>query len=399
MPGLIILCICYVFSQFFRSFLAVLTPVLSQELGMTASDFAYASGAWFITFALFQFPVGWLLDGIGPRRTAGYIFTAFTGSGTLLFACATSPLMIIVAMGLIGMGCSVALMAPMYIFAREYSAGKFATLVSVFIAVGMLGNIGSSEPLAAAVEAFGWQACSLAIAIVALLVGASIFVTVKDPQTLNHDGRKGSVLDLFKIRELWMIFPIIFCGYVVAAGLRASWIGPFHSELYGYDTLGIGRATLYMSIAFAIGTLFFGPLDRIFNSRKRVVMAGNVSVLLICLAMTYQIPETPWIGTLAFVALGFLGISYPVQMAHGRAFVPEHLTGRGVTLLNFCAIGGAGIFQWIAGPVVEMGSVPGDPQSGYQMLFGYYSILMAVAIVAYIFAKDAKPNPAQTSIT
>jgi len=52
MPGIIALCCAYVFSQFFRSFLAVLTPVLSSELGMTPTEFAYASGAWFVMFTL-----------------------------------------------------------------------------------------------------------------------------------------------------------------------------------------------------------------------------------------------------------------------------------------------------------------------------------------------------------
>ena len=394
MSGLVALCVAYVFSQFFRSFLAVLTPVLSDELAMTATQFAYASGAWFVAFALFQFPVGVLLDSIGPRRTAGYIFTVFTGAGTLLFAWAISPVVIIAAMGLIGIGCSVALMAPMYIIAREYDARKFATLVSVFVGIGTLGNIGSSEPLAAAVEAFGWRQCSLALAIGSLLVGITIVVTVHDPENNQSKSKRGSVLDLLKIRELWTIFPIVLAGYMVSAGLRGSWIGPFHSELYGYDTLEIGRATLYMSIALVLGTLFFGPLDRIFNSRKAVVLTGNCLVLAICVGIAIQVPQTPWIGTALFAVLGFIGASYAVQMAHGKAFVPAHLTGRGVTLLNFCSIGGAGLFQWIAGPVVELGTIPNDPQSGYRTLFIYYSVLMTVAVLAYVFSKDARPNNA-----
>ena len=68
--GIITLMLGYVLSQFYRAFLAVLTPVLETDLGATKADLATASGAWFLAFALMQLPVGEALDRIGPRRTA-----------------------------------------------------------------------------------------------------------------------------------------------------------------------------------------------------------------------------------------------------------------------------------------------------------------------------------------
>lgn len=391
MPGIAIMALAYVFSQFSRAFLAVLTPVLANDLGMTPTDFAYASGAWFITFALFQFPVGILLDSIGPRRTAGYIFTIFAGCGMFLFSYAESPFQIILATGLIGAGCSPALMAPFYIFVRNYNPAKLATLTSVFIFVGTLGNIGSSEPLAAAVEIWGWRSTAFFIAFIVLLIGGGIFVLLRDPEKLEASSGRGGYLELFRTKALWPIFPIILAGYMVAAGLRGSWIGPFHKELFGYDTLEIGRITLYMSIAIALGTLAYGPLDRMFGTRKWVVVIGNLIVLFICLAMGFYLPAEPFWAGIAFVAIGFFGASYAVQMAHGRAFIPQHLTGRGVTLLNFCSIGGAGIFQWISGPIVEANTVTGSPDIQYKALFIFYAVVVAIALFVYSFSRDAKP--------
>ena len=393
MPGIAALCLGYVFSQFFRAFLAVLTPVLKNDLGMTATDLAYASGAWFVAFALFQFPVGVLLDTKGPRLTSGIIFTVFCGGGAFLFSAAESPTTIIIAMALIGVGCSPALMAPMYIFVRNYDAAKFATLVSIYIGVGTLGNIASSEPLAAAVEAFGWRQSAIVLAVTSFLCGLSMLLLVRDPEKVgaSPDG-KGGYRELFGIRELWPIFPIVVVGYVAAAGLRGSWIGPFHADIYDYDTLQIGRAVLFMSIALVLGTLFYGPLDRIFNSRKRVVFAGNLIVLGLCLAMVYHIPQDPFWGIVAISAIGFFGASYTVQMAHGKSFVPAHLTGRGVTLLNFCSIGGAGLLQWISGPVVELAADPDNKVAQYETLFMFYAVITFVALVVYFFSKDAKPE-------
>lgn len=359
---------------------------------MNATDFAYASGAWFAAFGVFQFPVGMLLDSIGPRRTAGYIFTIFAGGGAFVFALAPNTEMIIVAMALIGIGCSVALMAPMYIFVREYDAARFATLISLFVGIGTLGNIASSEPLAAAVELYGWRQCAFALGWGTLAVGFAILFFVRDPEKLERQDGQGGYAELFRIRELWLIFPVILCGYMVGAGLRSSWIGPFHSELYGYETLQIGRVTLYMSIALVLGTFFYGPLDRIFNSRKKVVLFGQLATLICCLAMAFSLPEDPLWSAAAFAFIGFAGANYAVQMAHGKSFLPVHLTGRGVTLLNFCSIGGAGIFQWLSGVFVEMQAVPGDPRIGYEALFYFYSFFICVACLIYAFSKDAEPN-------
>ena len=60
--GLIMLCLAYLLSQFFRAFLAVLATFLERDLGAGADDLAFASGLWFLSFALMQLPLGWLLE-------------------------------------------------------------------------------------------------------------------------------------------------------------------------------------------------------------------------------------------------------------------------------------------------------------------------------------------------
>ena len=71
--GIAALMAAYVLSQFYRAFLAVLSPVLKAEIGATAENLASASGLWFLAFALMQIPVGAALDRIGPRLTASVL--------------------------------------------------------------------------------------------------------------------------------------------------------------------------------------------------------------------------------------------------------------------------------------------------------------------------------------
>jgi len=157
MFGILALVLAYVLSQFFRSFMAVLTPALSVDLGMSNNLLSQALGAWFILFAVFQFVVGPLLDRIGPRLTSAGLLAVGAGGGSALFAMATSPWMIVVAMGLIGIGCAPILMAAMVIFRQSFAPARFAVLSSTFIAVGSAGNLLGTSPVAWASELLGWR--------------------------------------------------------------------------------------------------------------------------------------------------------------------------------------------------------------------------------------------------
>ena len=101
--GIAALILAYVLSQFYRAFLAVLAPILAVDLQANAESLAQASGWWFLSFALMQIPVGWALDKIGPRRTTA-VLLAVGAAGVAVFAAATSPVHITLAMVLIGIG-------------------------------------------------------------------------------------------------------------------------------------------------------------------------------------------------------------------------------------------------------------------------------------------------------
>ena len=109
--GIFLLGLAYVLSQFYRAFLAVLSNVLETDIGATPDDLSNGLSMWFLAFAIMQIPVGWMLDTFGPRRTAGWLLLVGGGGGAALFAMATSPLHINIAMALIGIGCSPVLMA------------------------------------------------------------------------------------------------------------------------------------------------------------------------------------------------------------------------------------------------------------------------------------------------
>lgn len=386
--GILLLGLAYVLSQFFRAFLAVLAPILSQDIGATPDDLAFASGMWFLAFAAMQVPVGWALDTIGPRRTAAWLLLLGGGGGAAVFALATSAAHINIAMALIGVGCSPVLMASYYIFARDYPPAQFAVLASLMVGLGSVGNLVASYPMALAAETIGWRAALWALGAVSVGVAVGTLVLVRDPKKVLGE-TKGSLMELFRLRALWFIFPLIGVSYAISAAVRGLWIGPYLADVFGAETGTIGRATLLMGIAMIVGTLAYGPLDKALRSRKWMIVAGSFAALAAAIVLIAIPFQSAGLAITMMCAIGFFGATYPVLMAHGRSFLPPHLIGRGVTMLNLFSIGGVGLLQFASGKVYAFSLVREMNDYAYVNVFILFAVFLSLGLVIYLFSQDS----------
>lgn len=385
--GLAFLVVGYCLSQFFRAFLAVLSPVLGAELGTTTADLATASGLWFAAFALMQLPVGWALDTIGPKRTASVLFTFGAVGGCAVFAMAQGPGGVIAGMGMIGIGCSPVLMSTYYIFARKFSPAVFGTLAGVTIGISTLGNLLSAAPLAWVVEAFGWRETVWAIAAFTLLIALGIAVFVRDPAKPEGEAR-GSFAELLRIRAIWPIYIGMLICYAPMAGIRGLWISPYVTDRFGASLEQVGTATLIMGLAMITGSFLYGPAEKALGSRKKAVIGGNLIVAGTCIWLFVAPPGTMSAALVMFAVIGLCGASFPVIMSHGRSFLPSHLTGRGVSLLNLFGMGGAGVMQFASGPTYGALSTSMGPEPAYGALFAIFAAAILLGLAAYAFSKE-----------
>ncbi|MEM6303702.1 MAG: MFS transporter [Pseudomonadota bacterium] len=388
-PGIVTLTLAYVLSQFFRAFLAVLTPVLGRDLGVTPDDLARASGLWFLTFAIMQIPIGWALDTLGPRRTAGWLLLVGGGGGATLFALGTTALHIDIAMALIGVGCAPVLMASYYIFARDFRPARFAALASLIVGIGSLGNLVAAYPTAWAAEQLGWRGTLWGLSAITSLIALATLTLVRDP-VKAHAEATGSLIELLRLRVLWLIYPLIFVSYAMPGAVRGLWIGPYLSEVFDASVAQIGTATLCMGLAMVAGVLAYGPADRRAASRKSLIIAGT-GLTLGCAALLIALPgQGLWLSVALMCGVGFFGATYPVLIAHGRSFLPQHLIGRGVTLLNLCAIGGVGLLQMASGRLFAATAGAGAaPLEAYRAVFLLLAVCLAMGLLLYLFSRDS----------
>lgn len=380
----------YILSQFFRSFLAVIAPELGKELGLDPQALAALQTAWIIGFIVMQFPVGWALDALGPRRTVPVTMIAAV-AGALLFAHAETGLTLQLAMGLIGIGCSAIYMGAVYVFGRIYPPQRFALLCSWLIGIGSAGNLIAASPLALATSVIGWRGALLVMALVTALVALLLALIIRNPPraTSHHaEGLIDGLKIILSIRALWPLLPLTTISYAVLIAERGLWAGPYLSDVFGLAPVERGTILLIMATSMSAGALIYGPLDRLFGGYKWISVMGTA--LTMCAFLGLALFEPSLTRSAVFLSvLGAAGMTYGVLMAHGRAFVPDHLLGRGITFLNILFIGGAAIIQPVSGAVMTR-LLTGPADVAYAVLHGGFAVLLLMSLVIYLFAKDVR---------
>ncbi len=395
MTTFLIFLLAYTLSQFYRAFLAVIAPELARDLSLTATDLGNMSALWFGSFALAQFPVGWALDRYGPRRTVPLIMLAAV-VGSLLFSMARGRWDCMLAMILIGIGCAPIYMGALYVFGRIYPAKQFALLSSWLIGIGSIGNLLSATPLAFASEEIGWRATFALIMGITAFAVLLLILSLRDPPKIDSDnnGKTGfwrGIAEVLAIRQLWPLLPLVTFSYAIMAAERGLWVGPFFAEVYNLDPIERGNATLVFAIALSAGALLYGPLDQMFKTRKWITVLGSTLTTLGFGALAVWPSPSVSTSTSLLAFVGVTGMTYAVLMAHGRAFLPDHLLGRGITFLNFLFIGGTVVIQLVSGWYVDlMRSAGRSAVETYSYLHMGFAVCLLVTTLIYLSSRDAK---------
>jgi MFS family permease len=385
--------LAYTLSQFFRSFLAVIAPELSVELGLSPGDLGVMSATWFAAFAIAQFPVGWALDRFGPRRTASLGMLAAV-AGSLVCARAQGLSGGMIAMGLIGLGCAPIYMGALYIFGRVFAADRFALLASWMLAFGSGGSLLATTPLAFVAEQVGWRSAFIGIAGITAASSALIALLIKDPPRVVKPvaGRSGwdEFRDLLSIRALWPLLPLVAISYAVVIAERGVWVGTYLAEVYGLAPVPRGNAVFLIAAATIAGTFVIGALDRHVGRKTLVAIGSGVAcALFVALWIWPTLPLPMAVGAVALI--GAFGTTYAVLMAHGRTFLPDHLLGRGITLMNFTFMTGTAIVQLISGRVVDALKAAGHSSADvFATLHLGFGIALLLATLVYLTARETR---------
>ena len=195
--------------------------------------------------------------------------------------------------------------------------------------------------------------------------------------------------------QLPFILALNFCNYACTFTIQGLWGGPFLREVHGLTAIESGNVLLVAVIAYQIGMLVFGPLDRVFDTRKWIAIAGTLSIAVILAVLALWARAPLWVAIAAIVGIGFLSASSTMVMTHGRGIFPDRLIGRGIATMNTSVMLGVACMQTLSGIII--GAFPpladgARSEEAYRTLFGFMVAVLAVAMTIYSRSKDIRPS-------
>ena len=361
--GLIIvttLATAYVASHFFRASNVTIGLDLMRDLSIGPEALGGLTGAFFFGFAAMQIPCGFFFDRYGPRRTVVGMLILATIGGIVFTLAPTWPILL-TGRVLMGAGFGVMLIGSMVVISRWFPPDRFSTLTAMVLSIGLLGNLAATTPLAWASQAIGWRAVFGAAVVFTALATIAVWLVVRDappghpflartpePPRQMLQG----LMEVLRNPRLKPILALNFCNYACTFTVQGLWGGPFLREVHGLSPIEAGNVLFVAVIAYQVGMLAFGPLDRLLDTRKWIAIGGSLVIisLLATLALASQPPI--WIPIGAILGIGFFSASSTMVMTHARGIFPDRLIGRGMATINTSVMLGVACMQTFSGIIV-----------------------------------------------
>jgi MFS family permease len=385
----------YLLSQFLRNSIGVIAPNIAAEMNIPAAEIGVLSSAFFFAFAAVQLPLGVAIDRFGPKRCM-LVCTAIVIASSLMFAFGRTPAELTTARVIMGVGTSCYLIAPLALYAQRFAPDRFAMLAGLHMAVGTLGTLLATAPLAYVAAAMGWRAAFIGVAAVMGVMGVVIALVVREPPPaapVQRETLAESILGIraaMRIPSVGRVFLMQMATYSSFALFVGLWGGPYLTHVYGYGLTERGNLLLVAAVAQVLGLTLYGWSDRAFGGYRAPVALGALITagFFALLALVGTLSHGPLLAWL--VGFGAICGFTPVVIAHGKALSPPELVGRGMTLLNMGSMGGVFVTQSISGLAIDLFAATDGvyPLASYRLVWALQAAFLVIAAALYLTARD-----------
>ncbi len=391
--------VCYVVSYLDRTNVGFAALTMNKDLGLTAEQFGFGAGLFFIGYFLFEIPSNLIMQKVGARIWIARIMITW-GLFSMATAFVVGPKSFAAARFLLGLA-EAGFTPGIYLYFTHWFPGKWRAKVTAAFLVGIpvANMIGS--PISGALLQLGgvhglrsWQWLLLIEGLPAVLLGiACLFVLSDRPEKARwlSDDEKRSLetagwplsnkaisaastvprcATRCAIRCCFVLALINFCGIVGSIGV-GLWM-PQIIKQFGVSHTAIGWLTAIPYVCGAVGMLLWAR--RANASAHRIRWISGALVIAALALMCSALSDAPVIKMLAlcFTVSGILAFQ-----ASFWALPSGFLTGRAA----------AGGFAMIVS-IGNLGGFVGPSMIGYvrQSTGGFMWALLAVAAVLMIGA-------------
>lgn len=405
----------YFFVYFHRVAPSVLVPDLIRDFQADATDLGIMASMYFYLYALEQPIVGYLSDLMGPRKVVG-IWSLAATAGCLLFALSPSLGWASVGRGLIGLGVGGVFIPGMKAFSQWFPKAEFSGLVGIFLAVGNIGALCATSPLAWMAQTAGWRSTFLFLGILTLVLALIILLKIKDTPghapALRSPGKtipSGSIRIwgiVFSTR-FWVLFAVFFGVFGSYGTLQSLWATPFLMSSLGMERLQASLVNMLLPLGLILGAPVLGRwADRMGKARRELLLGLAWMQILLWFMLSVGVVSSLLSACLVLFLFGFTAGGLATSFwGVVRESTPGRFMGVTTGLLNPAPFLGSGILQVATGAVLDWGGRIGKFYS--PSAYGHaFLVCLAAALVPglaalilrnKIYSQDQSPSSGEYS--
>lgn len=390
----------YVLGMIDRNAVAVLKTIIKQAFAISDTQYALLVTAFMVPYAIFYIICGRIVDRFGTRGP----FTVFVAVWSIAtIGCGIAGSFEELVMWRAVLGAAEAGLLPVTIVAlvNWFPKDRIAFAYAVKTPFQSLGAILSPPVVAFLAIAYGWRAGFLVPGVIGLVFAALWFLVDRNPPYAEVDAlrpERPKLTTVLRGRALWGIMLVRLVTDPVWFFFQ-YWQAGYMQERLGASLADVGQLLWLPPLVTSIATFFTaGMTEKLARrgldpagARMRVMQATAVLAPLIAtLPFVGGVPWFLFVVTASYL-LGFTWL-YLSNILMTDLF-PKESVGTAVGLMSCVGTGGAALFNYAAGPVIDA--------YGYAPIFLTLAVLHPVgAVLLTLFYRDrlrngtAAPEPA-----
>ncbi len=395
-----VISLTYVMVYFHRMCPAVIAVDIQNYFEVSGTLLGLMSSAYFYPYAIMQLPVGLLVDSWGPRKTVS-LFLILAALGSAMMGLTSVFGLAVVGRVVVGIGVSTVFVSNYKLLTEWFEPRKFAIMGGIFMAMGGIGVLLSTAPLAWVSNLIGWRMTFVVVGLVSIVMAFAVYRFVFDRPTdmglpaidstpQDQTSTKVGILQGLKmVLTEWRFWPIAAWSFFVVGiffALAGLWGGPFLMHAYGLSKTGAGAILSMSAVGLVIGSPFLGIVSNRIG-RKPVLIGCNLILIMVCGAFYLFTDRMP--HALLYVFFFCLCLSTtalaPVIVAYTKELFPLGVAGTSVGLVNLFPFLGGPFYQIIFGAVLSGGAKDSRvyPVTSYQDVF---LICLVSALISMLIA-------------
>lgn len=399
LPVLIVLlpfALGFALCNYYRAVNAVLAPYLVADFHLTAGQLGLLVSIYFLVSALFQAPLGILMDRFGPRRVQASLIAVAT-IGLLIFALGATWPVVLLGRVVMGIGAAGGLMTALQAVTRWFPAPRWPFFNGLVMSIGSLGTLAATLPTQLLLAVIDWHHLLIGIAALSGIMSLVLIMLVPDDSapakgmTLGEQWR--GMIAIYRDAMFWRFAPLFLTITGSTLAFQSLWAGPWLHDVARLEANEVASHLLAISL-LQVGSYFLvGWIATELGKRKvplvRIVITG--AAIYIC-SLTPLLLSSGAGRWSVIIGVGLLSnvstLCYPIV----AQYFPPAMTGRATTALNSFFFVGAFLVQFMIGIVIDL--IPATEPSHYPVL-AYrlaFAAMIAVQLGAWLWCLAA-PRP------